>query len=277
MQKIFLFLIVAILGIAVYIPMNSYARDSTPIYITNDWLNFTITNLTKVQIENETDPFYHNNSLGYYNASKNITDVTDDLYYPLNTNPHGYFNSSDNETDPVYSAWDKSTGITITESQITDLTNHTLIIWALINTNPFNYVNDTSSFLTSETDPLWSGNQSNYYTRGDIESFSYVNDTSSFLTSESDPYYNSNPLGYVNDTSSFLTSEQDPLWQGNVSNYYTRTEIEGFDYVNDTSSFLTNDTDANFSTIYVDKICFGVDCSGNITDNGTYIIINKGG
>ena len=54
------------------------------------------------------------------------------------------------ESDPVFTIWDKSTGISITESQISDLKNY-----ALNGSNISNFIND-AGYLTSfsETDPF---------------------------------------------------------------------------------------------------------------------------
>ncbi len=72
----------------------------------------TQTNLIHSALQAETDPLWTAASGSVYQA---IADV------------------SVEETDPVFSAWDKSTGISITESQISDL----------------------QSYLTSEVDPAW--------------------------------------------------------------------------------------------------------------------------
>jgi hypothetical protein len=110
-----------------------------------------LANSLQAQInEEESDPLYNawNKSTGIAIQESQITDLKDYLtgtkvdsfntrtgaltltssdvttaltYTPYNsTNPNGYI-SSYTETDPSYSAWNKSTGISIEESQITDL------------------------------------------------------------------------------------------------------------------------------------------------------------
>ena len=132
------------------------------------------------------------------------------------------------ESDPIFSAWDKSTGIAITHNQITD--------W---NTS-------VEDFLTSETDPIWISEKTNYYTKTEI-------DNKGYLTNESDPVFTSwnksdgisithtQISDWVSATSSFLTSESDPIWISDKSSYYTKTEI-------DNKGYLTSETDPIFSS-----------------------------
>ena len=47
------------------------------------------------------------------------------------------------ETDPIFTAWNRSTGLTVTESQISDL----------------------KTYLTVETDPIWTANKTSYSTK----------------------------------------------------------------------------------------------------------------
>ncbi|MDD4847840.1 MAG: fibrobacter succinogenes major paralogous domain-containing protein [Bacteroidales bacterium] len=68
------------------------------------------------------------------------------------------------ETDPFYTAWDKSTGITITESQISDLKN----------------------YLINEIDPMFSNWDK---TTGIVITENQISDLQSYITSELDPIY----------------------------------------------------------------------------------------
>ena len=56
-------------------------------------------------------PLTYNNLTGVFTLNKNLSQYTNDAG----------FLTTFNETDPVFTAWDKSTGISITKSQITDL------------------------------------------------------------------------------------------------------------------------------------------------------------
>jgi hypothetical protein len=62
--------------------------------------------------------------------------------------------SAGGETDPIFTAWDKSTGISITESQISDLT-HTVDINTQLTEGEVDAYADNNGYLTSysETDP----------------------------------------------------------------------------------------------------------------------------
>jgi len=75
------------------------------------------------------------------------------------------------ETDPIFGAWDKSTGISITENQISDLQN----------------------YLTAETDPTVAANfDFSGATTGDLLQFDgtkWVKVTPNYLSSETDPVF----------------------------------------------------------------------------------------
>ncbi len=60
------------------------------------------------------------------------------------------------ETDPIYSAWDKSTGISILHSQISD--------WATA----------TNGFLTSELDPIWISDSATYAAKSWVLAKNYL-------------------------------------------------------------------------------------------------------
>ena len=70
-----------------------------------------------------------NNTIDARDTNTQLSEAQVDTYVSNN----GYLTS---ETDPIYSAWDKSTGISITESQISDLQNYYL------SSNPSNYITD---------------------------------------------------------------------------------------------------------------------------------------
>ncbi|WP_158865199.1 FISUMP domain-containing protein [Maribellus comscasis] len=100
------------------------------------------------------------------------------------------------ETDPFYSAWDKSSGISITESQITDLTHFT---------------ND------DESDPLFSNSEAANITAVDISNLSNLSgtntgdqDLSSLATKSALADSSAQIRSEIPDVSGFLTSETDP-------------------------------------------------------------------
>ncbi len=81
-----------------------------------------ITDLDHFTTADETDPVFGAHAANGI-TSTNITNWTT-AYGWGNHADSGYLTSF-TETDPIYTAWDKSTGISITESQITDLDHFT--------------------------------------------------------------------------------------------------------------------------------------------------------
>ncbi len=79
------------------------------------------------------------------------------------TNDEGYLTSY-TETDPIFGAWDKSTGITVTESQISDL----------------------QAYLTVETDPVFTAWDKS---TGITITESQISDLQTYLTAETDPVF----------------------------------------------------------------------------------------
>ena len=76
-----------------------------------------------------TSPLAYNSTTGVFSLASGYTIPTDtekgnyDTAYGWGDHA-GLYLASYTETDPVFTAWDKSTGISITESQITDLGNY---------------------------------------------------------------------------------------------------------------------------------------------------------
>ncbi len=125
----------------------------------------------------------------------------------------------DTETDPVFGAWDRSTGITITESQVTDLQNY-----LLTESDPaFNASvaagitgADTASWnakLDTETDPVfgtWDRSTGITITE------SQVTDLQNYLLTESDPAFNAS-------VAAGITSSDTASWNQKLD-HYTETQ-----------------------------------------------------
>ena len=84
------------------------------------------------------------------------------------------------ETDPLFSAWDRSTGIEITSDQVSDL----------------------QDYLLDETDPLFTASPAAVIENTDIadwsEAYSWGNHADEgYLTSESDPLFNASPASDI--------------------------------------------------------------------------------
>ncbi len=206
----------------------SWAAETDPVYTA--WDKSTGISITESQISDlqayltsETDSVFTGSftaagdllvgtGAGTYTA---VTDGTSGQF--LTTNGSGALSWAA-ETDPVYTAWDKSTGISITESQISDL----------------------QAYLTSETDSVFTGS---FTAAGDLlvgtgaGTYTAVTDGTSgqFLTTngsgalswaaETDPVYTawdkstgiSITESQISDLQAYLTSETDSVFTGSFT------------------------------------------------------------
>jgi uncharacterized protein (TIGR02145 family) len=173
-------------------------------------------------IKTETDP------LGGSNYS--ITGVSQLLSVPYAMHAKTAENISGeiNETDPVYTVWDKSTGISITETQISDLQN----------------------YLTSEVDPQFASWDK---ASGIVITESQISDLKTYLTEEIDPVFTSwNKSTGINITESqitdlqnYITTELDPQfasWDKASGIVITESQIS------DLKTYLTEETDPAFTS-----------------------------
>ncbi len=148
-------------------------------FTTIDWANGTYF------IKTETDPTG--------GTSYTITGTSQLLSVPyaLHAKTAESVSGTITETDPVFTAWDKSTGISITESQISDLDHFT---------------------TADETDPVYGASVASGITATDTTSWNNK------LDSETDPEFNawdkttgiSITESQISNLQSYLTSETDP-------------------------------------------------------------------
>lgn len=125
-------------------------------------------------------------------------------------------------------------------------------------TNDNNYWNSTyagfnktygDTLYSSISEPLWSNNQSNYYTKSEILAFGYYNSTDFVITDyftkseiNSFNYYNSSNFNITD----YFTSSQILAFNYynssnfNISDYYTLAQIEGFNYYNSTDFVISD-------------------------------------
>jgi len=207
--------------------------------------------------QSETDPLWTSNQSLYYTSSEidsfayyNGTDFDINDYY-LKSNPFSYYNSTDfvivdyatNTKVDSLGNWSNDKSSYSTTAEANDLyysisnpmgfynsTDFSIDDYYL-KSNPFSYYKSTNP--QSETDPLWTSNQSLYYTASQIDSFAYYNLTDFsisdyYLKSNPFEYYNttdfditnyylkSNPFGFYNSTNP--QTETDPLWTDNSTN-----------------------------------------------------------
>lgn len=124
------------------------------------------------------------------------TDNTPGFYFYDGTQWKSVVNGA--ETDPVFTAWNKSTGITISESQISDL----------------------QTYMTAEVDPAVTANfDFQNSVSGDLLQFDgskWVKFTPNYLTAESDP-------DYAASASATITAQDIVDWDAKVSSQWTST------------------------------------------------------
>jgi hypothetical protein len=111
-------------------------------------------------------------------------------FTPYNaTNPNGYISS---ESDPIFSSWNKSSGISITKSQVSNFPT-TLSSFTNDLGNYGSFVTGTPwtlmGYLTTETDPIWTSVSSNYYTKSDIQSTGLVASSIKITTGAASGYF----------------------------------------------------------------------------------------
>jgi hypothetical protein len=104
--------------------------------------------------------------------------------YALNAKTAESITGTITETDPVFTAWDKSTGISLTESQISDLDHFTTadetdpiygasVASGITGTDTTNWNNK----LARETDPIYTSSEAANITAGDITNLSNLSNT----------------------------------------------------------------------------------------------------
>ena len=112
-------------------------------------------------------------------------------------------------------------------------------------------IND-SGFITTytETDPVWTSEKSNYYTKTEIDNKNYLTEHQSLadyvkteaLTTELTSYAKKvelpTKLSELTNDSGYITTytETDPVWTSEKVNYYTKTEIDNKNYLTEHQS-----------------------------------------
>jgi uncharacterized protein (TIGR02145 family) len=154
-----------------------------------------------------------------------------------------------NETDPFFSSWDRTTGIEITESQISDLQEYLTEELDPAFTNNFNFsdvaigdlmqfnvekwVKFSPDYLTeyTETDPVYSGSEAANITAADITKLSNLSgtntgdqDLSSLATKTALADSIQQVRNDIPDVSEFLVSETDPLYGASLASGITASD-----------------------------------------------------
>lgn len=173
------------------------------------------------------------------------------------TNDAGYLTSY-TETDPVFTAWDKSTGISITESQISDF----------------------GTYLTSytETDPVFTASVAAGITQANIDAWNAAS-----IGAESDPVFTASPAGSITNTqvtnwdtafgwgdhsaAGYLTSftETDPIFTASAASGITATQVTNWD-----TAFSWGDhSNANYIATDTSPQLTDLTITGNLFVSGT--------
>ena len=96
-----------------------------------------------------------------------------------------------------------------------------------------------SGFITTytETDPVWTSEKSNYYTKTEINNKNYLTEHQS-LADYAKKTELPKKLSDLTNDSGFITTytETDPVWNSDKVNYYTRDEIDGKNYLTEHQS-----------------------------------------
>ena len=145
-----------------------------------------------------------------------------------------------NETDPVFAAWDKSTGIFINESQISDFGNY-----VETESDPEYLASEAANITATDITNL--GNLSGTNTgdqdiSGIASNIQAIQDTASQIRSD------------IPDVSGFLTSETDPVYSGSEAANITATDITNLGNLSgvntgdqDISGIATNPVNTRYS------------------------------
>ena len=132
-------------------------------------------------------------------------------------------------------------------------------------------IND-SDFITTytETDPVWTSEKSNYYTKDEIDGKNYLTEHQSLadyvkaealttaLTTYAKKVELPTKLSELTNDSGYITTytETDPVWNLEKSNYYTKTEIDGKNYLTEHQSladYVKTDALTTTLTTYAKK------------------------
>ncbi|WP_346864335.1 hypothetical protein [uncultured Draconibacterium sp.] len=186
------------------------------------------------------------------------------------------------ETDPTFTAWDKSTGISVTEGQISDLQAYLtaevdpqFASWdkatGIVITE--SQISDLQTYLTVETDPAFTAWDKS---TGISVTESQISDLQAYLTAEVDPQFAAwnKATGIVitesqiSDLQTYITVETDPTftaWDKSTGISVTESQIS------DLQAYLTAEVDPQFASW--DKATGIVITESQISDLQTYLTV----
>lgn len=101
---------------------------------------------------------------------------------------------------------------------------------AWVNDNFYTYSESDNRYIRSETDPIWTADKVNYYTKNECNNKFQLK--GAYLTEQNLQGYatttwvNSNYYTCSESDSRYMQSENDPVWTAAKGNYYTKTECD---------------------------------------------------
>ena len=236
--------------------------ESDPLFTASAASGITSTNITNWNDAHS----WGNHTLAGYLTTITKAMVETVLTGDISSHTHSQYLTSYTETDPIFTAWDKSTGITITESQISDLQNY---LTSFTETDPifvghttYNIANgtgflknngsgvwsyDNNTYLTSESDPVFSASEAASITSTDTSNWDAAH---THISATNNPHgvtadqVGASPLGHTHDdryyteteTGQLLLEKADvnhnhdelysPLGHNHDDRYYTENEVD---------------------------------------------------
>ncbi|MBM3228558.1 hypothetical protein FJZ20_01580, partial [Candidatus Pacearchaeota archaeon] len=211
-------------------------RNISEIYgswLNNDlaWINFTEGDGRYILLTEESN--LNVNKSEWWSTAEGDLDNVDDILGSWLTNDLAWINFTDGDGRYLLITDESNLNVNASDYWITDegVKKNVADILGSEITNDLNWLNETT-LAAAETDPYWTGNQSNYFNTTQILAFGYYNATDFVITD----YFTKTEIlgfGYYNET------------DFNITDYFTKTEVLAFNYYN-ASDFNISD--------YVDRL-----------------------
>ncbi|MBN2699789.1 MAG: DUF1566 domain-containing protein [Bacteroidales bacterium] len=201
-------------GTAVYVETQTPATNASGL-VTIEIGNGTVLSGDFTAIEWENGPYFirtETDPTGGTNYTIRGTSQLLSVPYALHAKTSGSVTGAITETDPVFGTWDKSTGITIAESQVSDL----------------------GPYIENETDPVYGASVAGGITAIDTAGWNHKLDS----YTETDPVFGTwdKSTGItiaesqVSDLGPYIENETDPVYGASVAGGITATDTAGWNH-----------------------------------------------